>query len=189
MKRTLSLSTLCVIAALSVMLAQCSGSGGNASSTPPTSRPTTSPTAAPTGTPTARPTPTPTPRPTPTPTPRPTPTPVPTPTPTPTAVPTPTPTPTTGPTITFNPNPVIISGIGTGCSTSASFTASEPGYTGNFTGKVANTAIATLAQSTTSGTFTVNSATTNNGPPNTSVTVKDSHGNSATETVDVSICL
>jgi len=90
-KRTLSLSTLCVIAALSVMLAQCSGSGGNASSTPPTSRPRRAHGRA-NGHAHRQAHADAHPRPTPTPTPRPTPTPVPTPTPTPTAVPTPTPT-------------------------------------------------------------------------------------------------
>ncbi|MGR4065503.1 MAG: hypothetical protein ACLQPV_08640 [Vulcanimicrobiaceae bacterium] len=82
-----------------------------------------------------------------------------------------------------------MSAVGTGCSTSATFAASEPGYSGNFTGTVANTSIVTLAQATTSGTFTVNAVTTTNGGLSTTITVKDSHGTSVTENVAIATCL
>jgi hypothetical protein len=193
----LTRSLACVFAA-GALLAGCSDPG--VTLTPQHVVPTPTPT--PVG---ATPTPTPvgaTPTPTPTPvgaTPTPTPTPTPvgaTPTPTPVgATPTPTPTPTATPTapagmFTFDPNPVIVSAQGSGCSTSTSFSVAETGYSGTFTAVSANTSIATVAP--TSGVaddFTVTSVTTTNGGTGTTIVVTDANGHHASETVVIGTCI
>ena len=172
MRKSVPVLGLITVAALSVTLAQCSGSGGNASSTPPTSRPTSTPTLgpSPTPTPTARPTPTPTPRPTPTPTPRPTPSPTPSPSPTPTPSPTPSPTPTPAP-ITFSGPHVSGSTLVYQCgsnsggptSTSTDFLVAQSGYTGSFSPVSSNPAFTiTPTTGTASTTFTVSTSSLTN---------------------------
>ncbi len=185
--------TLGGILAAGALLAGCSSPG--VTLTPQHVLPTPTPTIA-----GSTPTPTPTPTaagstPTPTPTPTATVAGTPTPTPTPTiagATPTPTPTPTAAPGVfTFMPNPVIVAAQGSGCTTTASFSVSETGYSGTFTAVSQNTSIATVAP--TSGVaddFTVTSVTTNNGGGvGTTIVVTDANGNHSSETVGISICL
>ncbi len=88
----------------------------------------------------------------------------------------------------LNPTSVTIAAVGTGCSTGATFTVDEVGYSGTFSAVSQNTSIATVTQ-VSPGTFVVTSTDTTNGPPGTTITVSDTHGRSATEPVDVSICL
>jgi len=110
---------------------------------------------------------------------------------TPTATPTPSPTPSPVASAAFvlNPNPVVIAAVGSGCSeTTATFTVSEAGYTGTFSGVIHDTSIATVAL-TSPGTFTVTAVTTTNGPAGTTITVSDTNGHSTTENVTVSTCL
>ena len=87
------------------------------------------------------------------------------------------------------PNPVYAyaSGGQGGCSTPG-FNASETGYAGNFTAVSNNTSIATVSPSTSTGPFTVTG--TGTFGQSTTITVSDTLGNHATETVDLSaICL
>ena len=159
--RTLSLG---IVTMLSIVLAQCSGSGGNASSTPATAKPTVSPTHVPT--------------------PAPTPTPSPTPTPTPTPSPTPTPPPGV---ISLSPNPAQIPSIP--CSGYGTFTATEGGYSGTFTAQPAdNLDVGVSGQAIGPGQelFSVNVDYFSGVA--TTITVTDSNGRSAVETLDVYTC-
>ncbi len=197
LRGTLLTRTLGGVLAAGALLAGCSNPG--VTLTPQHVLPTPTPTIA-GSTPTPTPTPTaagstPTPTPTPTATVAGTPTPTPTPTvagATPTPTPSPTPTPTASPsgTIVFMPNPVIVSAQGSGCTTTASFSVSESGYSGTFTAVSQNTSIATVAP--TSGVaddFTVTSVTTTNGGTGTTIVVTDGNGHHASENVGIATCL
>jgi len=92
--------------------------------------------------------------------------------------------------IVLTPTSVDVAAQGSGCAQlSATFTASEAGYGGNFTAVSNNTAIVTVAPANSPSLFTVTSTTTTNGGPGTTITVTDTLGHSATETVQISICL
>ena len=130
MRRSLPVIGLITVAALSVTLAQCSGSGGNASSAPPTSGPTSSPT----------PTPSPTPSPTPT--------------------PTPAPVTFSGPRVSGNTLVYQCgSNSGGPTSTSTDFLVAQSGYTGSFS-PVSNNSAFTISPTTgtASTTFTVSTS-------------------------------
>lgn len=89
----------------------------------------------------------------------------------------------------LNPNPLeaYASGDQGGCET-PTFTASETGYSGNFTAVSNNTGIATVSPSSGSGTFSVTG--TGSEGQQTTITVTDSHGNYNTEAVALNaICL
>jgi len=92
------------------------------------------------------------------------------------------------------PTSLLLSGAGSGCVNTGSFTASETGYTGAFTATSANTTLATVALTTpgTSPTFTVTYVMAQSGftaPPGTTISVTDTLGHSATETINTAFCL
>jgi hypothetical protein len=90
----------------------------------------------------------------------------------------------------LNPTSVTVSAQGAGCATTASFSASETGYSGAFTATSNNPTIASVAPGAQAGQFTVTSVTTTNGPgQGGTITVADSSGHTVTEQVIISVCL
>jgi predicted ABC-type ATPase len=87
-----------------------------------------------------------------------------------------------------SPNPVTIcqgsNGIGTN-----TFTASEAGYSGNFTAVSADTTVATVTPTTGSGLFTVSNTATTQSGHGTTITVTDTLSHMAIETVQVPDCV
>ena len=116
----------------------------------------------------------------------PAPTPTPSPTPTPTPTPSPTPTPLPG-VISLSPNPAQIPSIP--CSGYGTFTATEGGYSGTFTAQPAdNLDVGVSGQAIGPGQelFSVNVDYFSGVA--TTITVTDSNGRSAVETLDVYTC-
>ncbi|MBC5822493.1 MAG: hypothetical protein GIX01_10985 [Candidatus Eremiobacteraeota bacterium] len=90
------------------------------------------------------------------------------------------------------PNQLAVNGVGNLCGapTTATFQASEANYAGVFTAVSQNTAVATVTPTQVTGqVFTVTATTAENTNNNkTSITVSDTRGNTATESVIIANC-
>ena len=161
------------IAILAAAIGGCSG--GTTVLTPqassaPTHAPTHAPTTAPTTVPTATPTATPTTAPTNTPSPSPSPT-------------------SSSSAIVLNPTSVVVGPVGSGCTQTAQFVASEAGYNGSFSAVSNNTSVVTVTPTQApGGSFTVTSATSQS-QQSTTITVSDTLGHTASEPATIAICL
>ncbi len=98
--------------------------------------------------------------------------------------------PSSTPAIAVSPNPIDLNS-NSACTTyptSEPVTASESGYSGNFTATSENASIFTVSPATSSGTFTVTANPSAYGST-TSLLIADTKGNSVSVPVSVAICL